>query len=87
VAFLIADFGGDALIRLGHAGASPTSRSQGRETADRVPLSGTPQGRALAGQSVEVEASAPLVNSENAPSGRRSRPRWSKTCRATGALR
>ena len=38
-------------------------------------------------QSVEVEASAPLVNSENAPSGRRSRPRWSKTCRATGALR
>ena len=56
VAFLIADFGGDGLIRLGHAGASATTRSQGRETADRVPLSGTVHGRALAGQSVEVEA-------------------------------
>ena len=43
VAFLIADFGGDALIRLGHADPAPASRSQGRETADRMPLSGTVQ--------------------------------------------
>jgi len=46
VSFLIADFSGHALIRLDHA--------QGRETAERVPLAGTPQGRALMEQTVEV---------------------------------
>jgi serine phosphatase RsbU (regulator of sigma subunit) len=54
VSFLIADFSGQALIRLDHAGSTAAVRAQGRETAERVPLSGTPQGRALAGQSVEV---------------------------------
>src|SRR5215217_1335054 len=46
VSFLIADFSGRALIRLDHAGSEAASRSQGRETAERVPLAGTPHGRA-----------------------------------------
>jgi serine phosphatase RsbU (regulator of sigma subunit) len=54
VSFLIADFSGDALIRLGHSADGPSTRRAGRETAARVPLSGTAQGRALARQSVEV---------------------------------
>jgi serine phosphatase RsbU (regulator of sigma subunit) len=56
VSFLIADFSGHALIRLGHAGSELASRTQGRETAERVPLVGTPHGRALAGQALEVES-------------------------------
>ena len=56
VSFLIADFSGHALIRLGHTGSELASRTQGRETAERVPLVGTPHGRALAGQTVEVES-------------------------------
>src|SRR5215218_8548033 len=55
VSFLIADFSGRALIRLDHAGSEAASRSQGRETAERVLLAGTPHGRALTGQTVEVE--------------------------------
>src|SRR3954469_17288916 len=55
VSFLIADFSGQALIRLGHAASAAAGRTQGRETAERVPLSGSPQGRALATQTVEVE--------------------------------
>jgi serine phosphatase RsbU (regulator of sigma subunit) len=58
VSFLIADFSGRALIRLDHAGSEAAGRSQGRETAERVPLAGTPQGRALSGQTVEVENGA-----------------------------
>jgi len=54
--FLIADFSGQALIRLEHAGSKLAARTQGRETAERVPLGGTPHGRALAGQTVVVEA-------------------------------
>jgi serine phosphatase RsbU (regulator of sigma subunit) len=54
VSFLIADYSGDSLIRLGHSGAAPTTRRVGRETADRVALAGTPYGRALSDQSVEV---------------------------------
>ena len=57
VSFLIADFSGQALIRLQHAGSELATRTQGRETAERVPLVGTPHGRALAGQTVEVESS------------------------------
>jgi serine phosphatase RsbU (regulator of sigma subunit) len=57
VTFLIADLSGGALIRLGHAGGS-TTRTQGRETAERVPLEDTPHGRALAGQTVVVERGA-----------------------------
>jgi serine phosphatase RsbU (regulator of sigma subunit) len=56
VSFLIADFSGQALIRLEHAGSELAERTLGRETAERVPLVGTPHGRALAGQTVVVEA-------------------------------
>jgi serine phosphatase RsbU (regulator of sigma subunit) len=56
-AFLIADFSGDALIRLGHVSAGTESAGE-RETADRVPLIGTVHGRALADQAVEVESGA-----------------------------
>ena len=54
VSFLIADFSGRSLIRLGHSGGKGTSRLPGKETAERVPLVGTPHGRALAAQAVEV---------------------------------
>jgi serine phosphatase RsbU (regulator of sigma subunit) len=56
VSFLIADFSGRSLIRLGHSGGEGALRLQGTETAERVPLVGTPQGRALAAQVVEVIA-------------------------------
>jgi serine phosphatase RsbU (regulator of sigma subunit) len=55
VAFLIADFSGEALIRLGHGSRAGSARTQGRETAVRVPLRDTPHGRALAAQAVQVE--------------------------------
>ncbi len=50
VSFLIADFSGRSLSRLGytHPPGEPGSRAE--ETARRVPLDGTPQGEALAGQ-------------------------------------
>src|SRR4029450_300975 len=51
---LIADFSGRSLIRLGHSGGAGALRLHGKETAERVPLTGTPQGRALAAQTVEV---------------------------------
>src|SRR3954452_12865062 len=53
--FLIADFSGQALIRLGHAANEAARRTQGRETAERVSLTGSPQGRAIATQTVEVQ--------------------------------
>jgi serine phosphatase RsbU (regulator of sigma subunit) len=56
VSFLIADFSGRSLIRLGHSGGEGALRLQGKETAERVPLAGTPHGRALAAQAVEVIA-------------------------------
>lgn len=58
VSFLIADFSGRALIRLGHAGSVDATRAQGGETAERVPLEGSPPGRALATQTVGVEVGA-----------------------------
>jgi serine phosphatase RsbU (regulator of sigma subunit) len=57
VSFLIADFSGQALIRLGHA-PTAADRTQGRETAERVPLTGTPHGRAITTQTVGVQAGA-----------------------------
>lgn len=54
VGFLIADLSGRALIRLGHCGSAAT-RTQGRETADRVPLTGTSHGQVLSSQAVVVE--------------------------------
>ena len=69
VSFLIADFSGRALIRLGHVRGTASARTQGSETAETVPLAGTPHGRALATQTVEIEASgagyrlfAPVTN-------------------------
>ena len=56
VSLLVADLSGRALIRLGHAGSDEDARTQGRETAERVPLSGTSHGAALATQSVVVDA-------------------------------
>jgi serine phosphatase RsbU (regulator of sigma subunit) len=55
VAFLIADFSGGALIRLGHAGAEYAARTQGAETAEVVSLAGSPHGRAVRTQAVVVE--------------------------------
>jgi serine phosphatase RsbU (regulator of sigma subunit) len=58
VSLLLADFTGHALVRLGHAGSEAAARTQGRETAERVPLAGSPHGRALAGQTLEIEHGA-----------------------------
>jgi len=55
VAFLVADLSGKALIRLGHASSPAAARTQGRETAEVVPLAGTAHGRALERQDVQVE--------------------------------
>ena len=54
VSFLIADFSGLSLIRLGHVEASGTTHAPGQETAERVALADTPHGRALASQRVEL---------------------------------
>src|SRR3954466_1553551 len=55
VSFLIADFSGHALIRRGHSGESAATRTQGDETAVRVPLNESSPGRALANQAVVLE--------------------------------
>ena len=56
VSFLIADFSGHLLIRLGHTeGSARPGRPAGRETAEQVRLGDGPHGRALATQSVQVE--------------------------------
>ena len=54
VAFSIADFSGRALTRLSFDASGDGDRMQGRETGERVPLQGTPHGRVLAMQKVEV---------------------------------
>ncbi|HEX8104080.1 MAG TPA: PP2C family protein-serine/threonine phosphatase [Solirubrobacteraceae bacterium] len=54
VSFLIADFSGDSLIRLGHSSDLSATRRAGPETAERVALTGTAHGRALRQQAVEV---------------------------------
>jgi serine phosphatase RsbU (regulator of sigma subunit) len=56
VAFLIADFSGQALIRLGHTGNGAATRTHVGETAQRVPLSDGPHGRVLASQRVQAES-------------------------------
>src|SRR5215213_891394 len=58
VSFLIADFSGHALIRLGHAGDGAGTRTQGEETAVREPLIGSSPGRALASQALVLEQGA-----------------------------
>ena len=56
VSFLVVDFSGRALVRLGHSGAAAATRSQGRETAERVALADSPHGEALMTQTVQIEA-------------------------------
>lgn len=58
LAFLIADYSGEALIRLSHARAATTKGSGGREIAERVPITGSAHGRALAQHAVQVERQA-----------------------------
>ena len=69
VAFLAVDLSGRALVRLGHAGTNATTRTKGRETADRVPMAGSPHGLALEHQTVQIDDStgetrvfAPITN-------------------------
>ena len=69
VAFLIADFSGRALVRLGHAPSPFAARAQGTETAETVTLEDSVQGRALRTQSLQVEprgdsclVAAPVTN-------------------------
>ncbi len=56
VSFLIADYSGRSLIRLGHVDRPEGGAPGGRERADPVPLAGTPHGRALADQQLQVVA-------------------------------
>jgi serine phosphatase RsbU (regulator of sigma subunit) len=55
VSFLIADFSGRSLVRLSHVARSEADGPD-RERAERVPLAGTPHGRAVVEQQVEVIA-------------------------------
>jgi hypothetical protein len=73
VSFLIADFSGHALIRLGHSGDIPATRAQGEETAVRVPLVGTARGRALAHVVIANRRYADLFKW-----GQRSRAGWNR---------
>ena len=59
VGFLIADFSGDSLIKLGHSSGGELRRPGRGGDTERVALSGTPHGRALAGQDVEVVLEGP----------------------------
>lgn len=61
VSFLIADFSGHALFRLGHGPLEGAGRTVGRETAERVPLAGSPHGRVIATQTVQVDGDADEV--------------------------
>jgi hypothetical protein len=54
VALSIADFSGRALTRLSYDSPEGAGRTQSRESGERVPLNGTPHGRVLATQKVEV---------------------------------
>jgi hypothetical protein len=56
VSFLIADFSGRSLVRLSHVARGKADGALGRERGETVPLEGTPHGRALAEQNVEVVA-------------------------------
>ena len=52
VSFLIADFSGQSLIRLSHVERG--GGTLGRERTETVPMTGTPHGRALTEQEVEI---------------------------------
>jgi serine phosphatase RsbU (regulator of sigma subunit) len=55
VSFLIADFSGDSLIRLSHVSHAGSDGAASRERWEAVPLVGTPQGRALAEQRIQID--------------------------------
>lgn len=55
VSFLIADFSGRSLSRLSHVSRSQNDRAPSRERSEAVPLLGTPHGRALAEQRVQMD--------------------------------
>lgn len=54
VALSVADLSGRALTRLSYDSMGDQDRAQGREIGERVPLQGTPHGRVLAMQKIEV---------------------------------
>jgi serine phosphatase RsbU (regulator of sigma subunit) len=54
VSFLIADYSGRSLIRLGHLPRDATAAGSDRERGDAVPLNETPHGRALTEQEVQI---------------------------------
>jgi serine phosphatase RsbU (regulator of sigma subunit) len=56
VSFLIADFSGRSLVRLSHTERGRRKGSLGRERTETVPLAGSPQGRALTEQAVQMVA-------------------------------
>jgi serine phosphatase RsbU (regulator of sigma subunit) len=56
VSFLIADYSGQSLIRLDDGPPGEDGSAPGRQRTGTVPLRGTPQGRALAEQEVQVAA-------------------------------
>jgi serine phosphatase RsbU (regulator of sigma subunit) len=58
VSFLIADFSGGALIRLGHVSTRASKHGESSETAETVPLLGSLHGQALSTQSVVVQQEA-----------------------------
>lgn len=55
VSFLIADYSGRTLVRLGHEADGCNGRRQGWETAQRVPLEGSVHGRVLERQCIEID--------------------------------
>ena len=54
VSFLIADFSGQSLIRLSHVDRTGNRGTLARERGEAVPMSGSPHGRALREQDLEV---------------------------------
>jgi Stage II sporulation protein E (SpoIIE) len=54
VAFLIADFSGDAVVRLSHNGGGDGRRSHGTDAAETVPLAGTPYEQVVRSQQLQV---------------------------------
>ena len=55
VSFLIADYSGQALVRLSHVHrASPDDEDVNRERGQSVALEGTPHGRALTQQEIQI---------------------------------
>ena len=55
VSFLIADFSGQSLIRLSYVSRVESGGAASRERSETVPLVGTPHGRALAEQRIQMD--------------------------------